>query len=130
VFWILCLPFGLFSAGIMVPQIQHSGLSPYAGRENFANCTTANNRAAVFPAIAAALGVTVLSVVGVFHPEFFTQSFSLEVKPTGGRARPDATAVWEGVGLFGVGAMSWLFSRLLVPSRFETLVRLGMARNL
>jgi hypothetical protein len=48
VFWIFCLPFGLFCAGMMVPQIQHSGFYPYAGRENFANCIAANNRAAVF----------------------------------------------------------------------------------
>ena len=58
----------------MVPQIQHFGLYPYAGRENFANYITANSCAAVFPAIAAALGATVLSVVLVFHQqEFFSR---------------------------------------------------------
>ena len=42
----------------MVPQISIPAFIRYAGRENFANYVTANNRGAVFPAIAAALGVT------------------------------------------------------------------------
>ena len=102
-FQIFCLPFGLFCAGIMVPQIQHSGLYPYAGRENFANYITANNRATVFPAIAAALGVTVLSVVFVFHPELFSRS---EVNRRTCSAGCDSCMGRRWV-CFGVGAMFW-----------------------
>jgi len=75
VFWAFAYLSAL-SAGIMlVLQIQHFGLYQYVGRENFDNYITANNRAAVFPAIAAAPVLTVLSVVLVFHrPAFFSRS--------------------------------------------------------
>ena len=44
-----------------------------AGRESFAAYIARNNRAAVFPAILAALALTVLSIVLLFHrPPFFS----------------------------------------------------------
>jgi hypothetical protein len=62
VFWMFTY-LSSFSAGIMlVLQVQHFGLYPLAGKENFAAYVAANNRAAIFPAILAALVLTVLSV--------------------------------------------------------------------
>jgi hypothetical protein len=46
VFW-LFIYLSCFSAGIMlVLQIQHFGLYPLVGKQNFAACLAANNRAA------------------------------------------------------------------------------------
>jgi len=44
---------------MLVLQIQHFGLYPLANRENFAAYVAANNRAAIFPVILAALALTI-----------------------------------------------------------------------
>jgi hypothetical protein len=75
VFWTFVY-LSFFSAGIMlVLQIQHFGLYPLVGKETFAAYISANNRAAVFPAILAALVLTLLSIVLLFlRPAFFSLS--------------------------------------------------------
>ena len=53
---------------MLVLQVQHFGLYPLAGKEKFACYAAANNRAAIFPAIVAALVLTVLSIVIIPGP--------------------------------------------------------------
>jgi hypothetical protein len=86
VFWTFVY-LSFFSAGIMlVLQVQHFGLYPLVGKETFAAYISANNRAAVFPAILAAMVLTLLSIVLLFlRPAFFSLSdaaICLALKPT------------------------------------------------
>jgi len=63
-----------FNAGSMTTlQIQHYGIYPYVGRDNFVEYIRANNRAAVLPAIVPAILLLVVSVaLMIDRPPFMT----------------------------------------------------------
>ena len=64
----------LFYAGAMTTlQIQHYGIYPYVGRDDFKRYMQANNQAAFIPAVLPGLALFVLSVSLVFsRPPFMT----------------------------------------------------------
>jgi hypothetical protein len=65
-----------YNAGNMMSlQIQHYGIYPLVGKENFKNYMSANNKAALLPAIVPGILMHVLCIVLVFyHPAFVTTS--------------------------------------------------------
>ncbi len=65
---------GLFNAGAMTTlQIQHYGIYPYVGRDDFKRYMQANNQAAFIPAVLPGLALFALSVSLVFgRPPFIT----------------------------------------------------------
>jgi hypothetical protein len=62
----------VFVAGNMVTlQIQHYGIYPYVGKENFRNYIQANNNAAKFPSIIPAMLLLLMNLVLIFvKPDF------------------------------------------------------------
>ena len=66
----------VYNAGNMTTlQIQHYGIYPYVGHENFKAYMKANNKAAFAPAIVPGLLMHLLSIVLVFYrPYFMTPS--------------------------------------------------------
>jgi len=64
-----------FNAGTMTTlQIQHYGIYPLVGRDNFAQYIRANNRAALVPAILPAMALLITSLLLVFvRPRFMTE---------------------------------------------------------
>lgn len=86
-----------FSAGVMlVLQIQHFGLYPLVGKEGFAAYVAANNRAAVFPAIFAALVLTVLSIVLLFDRPPFLSAAEAAACVALNFTNIASTIVWQG----------------------------------
>ena len=72
----------VFAAGNMVTlQIQHYGIYPFVGKENFRNYMQANNDAAKFPSIIPAMLLLLMNIVLIFiKPDFlplFTAMFFL-----------------------------------------------------
>ena len=63
-----------YNAGNMVSlQIQHYGIYPFVGKENFKSYMTANNKAAIIPAIIPGMVMLVLSIILIFiRPGFMT----------------------------------------------------------
>jgi hypothetical protein len=63
-----------YAAGNMTSlQLQHYGIYPFVGRENFKTYIQANNKAAFLPAILPALLMHLLAIVLVFYrPPFVT----------------------------------------------------------
>ena len=60
---------------MLVLQVQHFGLYPLVGKEGFAAYVAANYRAAVFPAIVAALVLMILTIMLLFdRPPFFSRA--------------------------------------------------------
>jgi hypothetical protein len=96
VFWMfVCL--SSFSAGVMlVLQVQHFGLYPLVGKEGFAAYIAANNRAAVFPAICAALVLMVLSIVLLFDRPPFLSAAEAAACVALNLTNIDSTIVWQG----------------------------------
>lgn len=64
----------LFNAGAMTTlQIQHYGIYPYVGRDDFKRYMQANNQAALIPAVVPGMALLVLSLSLVFvRPPFMT----------------------------------------------------------
>jgi hypothetical protein len=64
----------VFTAGNMVTlQIQHYGIYPSVGKENFANYMRANNEAARFPSIIPAMLLLLVNLVMIFvKPAFIS----------------------------------------------------------
>jgi predicted ABC-type exoprotein transport system permease subunit len=64
----------VFNAGNMTTlQLQHYGIYPFIGKENFKEYMRANNRAAFFPSILPALLLLVVNIVLVFsRPSFMS----------------------------------------------------------
>ena len=64
-----------YNAGNMMSlQIQHYGIYPFVGKENFKNYMNANNRAALIPAILPGMLMLILSIILiVFRPVFMTK---------------------------------------------------------
>ena len=77
-------------------QVQHFALYPLVGRPTFAAYIKANNRAALFPAIAAAVLVFGVSVVLVFYRPDFVPRWSALVAVSLNLANIGATMVWQG----------------------------------
>jgi hypothetical protein len=65
-----------YNAGNMMSlQIQHYGIYPLVGKENFKSYMSANNKAALVPAILPGLLMHLLSIVLIFYrPAFVTTS--------------------------------------------------------
>ena len=63
-----------YNAGNMVClQIQHYGIYPFVGRENFKTYISANNKAAFIPAVLPGMLMLILSIVLMFiRPAFMT----------------------------------------------------------
>ncbi|CAN5348406.1 hypothetical protein BH11BAC5_BH11BAC5_43500 [soil metagenome] len=63
-----------YNAGNMMSlQLQHYGIYPFVGKENFKNYISANNKAALIPAILPAMVMLILSVILIFiRPVFMT----------------------------------------------------------
>ena len=64
-----------YNAGNMMSlQIQHYGIYPFVGKENFKSYMNANNRAALIPAILPGMLMLILSIILiVFRPVFMTK---------------------------------------------------------
>jgi hypothetical protein len=63
-----------YNAGNMMSlQLQHYGIYPFVGKENFKSYISANNKAALIPAILPAMLMLILSVILLFiRPVFMT----------------------------------------------------------
>jgi hypothetical protein len=63
-----------YNAGNMMSlQIQHYGIYPFVGKENFKEYMRANNKAALIPAILPGMLMLIMSIVPMFfHPVFMT----------------------------------------------------------
>jgi hypothetical protein len=77
-------------------QVQHFALYPLVGREGFARYIQANNRAAVFPAILAAVLVFALSVVLLFDRPGFVPTWSALVAVVFNVVNMMSTMIWHG----------------------------------
>lgn len=65
-----------YNAGNMCSlQIQHYGIYPYVGKENFKSYLIANNKAAFIPAVLPGMLMLVLSIVLMFFRPYFMTSF-------------------------------------------------------
>lgn len=66
--------FSAYNAGNMVClQIQHYGIYPFVGKENFKTYISANNKAAFIPAVLPGMLMLILSIVLMFiRPAFMT----------------------------------------------------------
>src|SRR4029079_37892 len=65
-----------YNAGNMTSlQIQHYGIYPYVGKDNFKTYMSANNKAAFAPAILPGLLMHLLSIVLVFYRPHFMTTF-------------------------------------------------------
>jgi hypothetical protein len=71
--------FAAYNAGNMVClQIQHYGIYPFVGKENFKTYISANNKAAFIPAVLPGMLMLVLSIVLMFiRPAFMTTNEAL-----------------------------------------------------
>ena len=69
----------VFNAGNMTTlQIQHYGIYPFVGKENFRNYMRANNQAAAVPSILPALLLLVINLILLFYrPVFFSTTATL-----------------------------------------------------
>ena len=67
----------VFNAGNMVTlQIQHYGIYPFVGKENFRNYMEANNNAARFPSILPAMLLLLVNIILIFmRPHFISGVF-------------------------------------------------------
>lgn len=65
-----------YNAGNMMSlQIQHYGIYPFVGKENFKSYMSANNKAALIPAILPGMLMFILSIILIFtRPAFITIS--------------------------------------------------------
>ncbi|MGI8600087.1 MAG: hypothetical protein ACR2KB_12615 [Chitinophagaceae bacterium] len=65
-----------YNAGNMCGlQIQHYGIYSYVGKENFKSYMSANNKAALIPAVLPGILMLILSIVLMFsHPAFMTNN--------------------------------------------------------
>ncbi len=63
-----------YNAGNMMSlQIQHYGIYPFVGKDNFKSYMSANNKAALIPAVLPGFLMLILSIVLIFfHPSFMT----------------------------------------------------------
>jgi hypothetical protein len=96
----------IFSAGAMLTlQVQHFALYPLVGREGFAPYIQANNRAAVFPAILAAVLVFFVSVALLFERPLFVPAWAALVAVVLNAVNIVSTMIWQG-RLHGVLAAS------------------------
>ena len=87
----------IFSAGAMLTlQVQHFALYRLVGREGFARYIQANNRAAVFPAILAAVLVFALSVVLLFDRPGFVPTWLALVAVVFNVVNIMSTMIWQG----------------------------------
>ena len=64
-----------YNAGNMASlQIQHYGIYPFVGKENFKSYMNANNKAAIIPAILPGMLMLILSIILMFfRPVFMTK---------------------------------------------------------
>src|SRR5215472_5977589 len=87
----------MFSAGVMLTlQVQHFALYPLVGREGFARYVQANNRAAVFPAILAAVLLCFVSVVLLFERPVFVPAWAARVAVVLNAVNIVSTMIWQG----------------------------------
>ncbi len=65
-----------YNAGNMCSlQMQHYGIYPYVGKENFKNYMSANNKAALIPAVLPGMLMLFLSIILMFsRPNFMTSA--------------------------------------------------------
>jgi hypothetical protein len=70
--FVVFVSLAIYNAGCMTTlQLQHYGIYPFVGKENFAAYMRANNRAAVVPTILPALSLLIVSVaLMVYRPSF------------------------------------------------------------
>jgi hypothetical protein len=87
----------IFSAGAMLTlQVQHFALYPLVGRDGFAGYIQANNRAAVFPAILAAVGAFILSIGLLFERPGFVPVWAVVVAVVLNAVNIVSTVIWQG----------------------------------
>jgi len=87
----------IFSAGaILTLQMQHFALYPLVVREGFARYIQANNRAAVFPAILAAVLTFVLSAVLLFERPRFVSERAVLIAVVLNIVNIGSTMMWQG----------------------------------
>src|SRR5258706_12143050 len=86
----------VFLAGNMTTlQIQHYGIYPFVGKENFQNYIRANNHAALGPSILPAFLLLVINVILLFYkPAFFSTEAALLSLALNGIALV-STFVWQ-----------------------------------
>jgi hypothetical protein len=74
--FVVFLFLAIYNAGCMTTlQIQHYGIYPFVGRENFAAYMRANNRAATVPTILPALSLLLVAVTLVAYRPAFMRPF-------------------------------------------------------
>ena len=69
----------VFNAGnMMTLQIQHFGIYPTVGKENFKNYMKANNKSAIIPSILPAILLIITNIILVFvRPDFMPKSIAI-----------------------------------------------------
>jgi len=72
-----------YNAGnMMCLQIQHYGIYPFVGKENFKSYMNANNKAAIIPAILPGMLMLILSIILIFFRPFFMTTWEAIVSLT------------------------------------------------
>jgi len=86
----------VFSAGNMTTlQIQHYGIYPFVGKDNFQNYIRANNQSALVPSILPAMLLVVINLILIFYrPVFFPMTATLLSLAFNGIALV-STFVWQ-----------------------------------
>ncbi len=65
-----------YNAGNMMSlQIQHYGIYPFVGKENFKSYMNANNKAAIIPAILPGMLMLILSIILIFFRPAFMETW-------------------------------------------------------
>ena len=109
-----------YNAGNMMSlQIQHYGIYPFVGKENFKTYMTANNKAAVIPAVLPGLLMLLLSIVLLFFRPIFMSSLQAIVSLALNIIAFFSTFKWKGK----------LQSDMAITGYDETKIRLLLSTN-
>jgi hypothetical protein len=94
--YVVFLFLAIYNAGCMTTlQLQHYGIYPAVGRENFPAYMRANNRAAVVPTILPALSLLIVSALLIVYRPAFVRRYEAAVALGLNLIALGSTMVWQ-----------------------------------
>jgi nitric oxide reductase large subunit len=94
--YVVFLFLAIYNAGCMTTlQLQHYGIYPSVGKENFAVYMRANNRAAMVPTILPALSLLIVSVMLIVHRPGFIRTYEAAAGLLLNLVALGSTLVWQ-----------------------------------
>jgi hypothetical protein len=94
--YVVFLFLAIYNAGCMTTlQLQHYGIYPSVGKENFAVYMRANNRAAMVPTILPALSLLIVSVILIVHRPGFIGRYEAAAGLLLNLVALGSTLVWQ-----------------------------------